>query len=365
MMTNIWQIAAGEPGRDYTALFLEHDVMFMGPGRYGAYDRALYADLAKGGKETASKVGQIRRFSQDVRAGDAVLLRRGYEVKAIGLAHESGYTWSSTFDDVFGWDLQHARRVVWQHHLADQLADLQSQKGLFEGRKQIPTFTAVRDKAVVSPLETVLSELKSREPAPLPPAPPPPLALDAFGEELFTRGVPNDAIDRVLLAIQRQRRLSRWYAQLGPEAHRPTEHEVVAHMILPLLLGLGWSEQLLAVEWRKIDLAGFWGTPTTKERCVLVCEAKVLGHGLQNVFAQAVDYVHKLGLTAAGKILLTDGPRLYLYERQGSEWSETPVGYMNAHLIRTNHLAPAGTNAVDTVVALTPAGVMRPVRDDG
>ena len=362
-MGNVWQIAAGEPGRDYTHLFLKHDLMFMGPGRYGAYDRPLYTGLSKAGRETASKVGQIRRFSQDVRAGDTVLLRHGYEVRAVGLADESGYTWSETFDDVFGWDLQHARRVVWQHQLTDQLADIQRREGLFEGRKQIPTFTAVNDEAVIGPLETVLTGLESRKLAALPSAPPAPLALDAFGEELFSRGVPNEAIDRALLAIQRQRRLSRWYAQLGREARRPTEHEVVAHMTLPLLLGLGWSEQLLAVEWRKIDLAGFWGTPTTEERCVLVCEAKVLGHGLQNVLVQAVNYVHKLGLTAARRILLTDGPRLYLYERQGSEWSETPVGYLNAHLIRTNHLAPADTNAVDTVVALTPAGAMRPVRD--
>ena len=176
--------------------------------------------------------------------------------------------------------------------------------------------------------------------------------------------MPNEAVDKVLLAIQRQRRLSGWYSGQKHKGGRPTEHEVVAHMILPLLLALGWSEQLLAVEWKRIDRAGFWGTPTSEERCVLVCEAKGMGHGLQNVFAQARRYVHGLRLTEVQKILLTDGTRLYLYERRGERWSDEPVGYLNVHLIRTNHLAPADTNAVDTIVALTPAGVTRPLSRD-
>ena len=60
----------------------------------------------------------------------------------------------------------------------------------------------------------------------------------------------------------------------------------MAHIILPLLLALGWSEQLLAVEWQKIDLAAFGSTPTTAKTCVLVCEAEGLGHGLQDVLTR-------------------------------------------------------------------------------
>ena len=33
-MTQVWQIAAGEKDRSYIDLFLNHDVMFMGPGRF-------------------------------------------------------------------------------------------------------------------------------------------------------------------------------------------------------------------------------------------------------------------------------------------------------------------------------------------
>jgi hypothetical protein len=38
-----------------------------------------------------------------------------------------------------------------------------------------------------------------------------------------------------------------------------------------------------------------------------------------------------------------------------------PAGYLNVNLVRTDHLAPVGTNAVDTIVALTPAGAARPL----
>ncbi len=92
---------------------------------------------------------------------------------------------------------------------------------------------------------------------------------------------------------------------------------------------------------------------------MLVCEAKGLGHGLQDVFDQAVKYHRKHRLEACNKILLTDGARLYLYERRDGEWSDRAAGYLNVHFIRKNHLAPPNTNAVDTIVALTPTGVLR------
>jgi hypothetical protein len=136
---------------------------------------------------------------------------------------------------------------------------------------------------------------------------------------------------------------------------------VVAHLILPILIALGWSEQLLAVEWRKIDLAVFNETPTTPERCVLVCEAKGLGHGLHGVFDQAKRYVDKLKLQNCRKILLAEGTRFYLYQREKGFWTDTPIGYINLEKIRKSHIAPPDTNAIETIMALTPAGVMRKV----
>lgn len=360
-MIQIWQIASGDGYRKYTNLFLEHDVMFIGPGKHGPYNEQVYRALVDRNLFSGQRLGMIRSIATKVRPGDIVLLRDAYRVASIGVVEETEYEYDNTFDDVFGWDLQHTRRVIWQRHLDQELANIQREKPLFWRAKQIPTFTKVKDDEILEPIKHLLEKTIDRPINSMPPKLPEPLTLEKLGEELFSKGLPNESVDKVIVAIQRQRRLAKWYEEYGKKSVRPTEHEVVSHMILPLLLALGWSEQLLAVEWHKIDLAAFSRTPTTKENCCLLCEAKELEHGLQQkVFAQATSYARKLKLDNCKKILLTDGIRLYLYQKlKNGEWNELPVGYLNVKLIRTNHIAPANTNAVETIMALTPAGINR------
>lgn len=357
-MLQVWQIAAGEKDRSYIDLFLNYDVMFMGPGRFGNYydHKSEYEFFGRG------IATQLRQFCTEVKDNDIILLRFGAQAKAIGLIKPAkptavrGYLWESAFDDVFGWDLQHARRVVWQHHLTDKLQKIQKKKGLFYYRGS--TFSKVH-KQLENQLRDLFKQCKPRELKPLPSLPKP-LTLEELGTQLFSKGLPNEDVDKFILAIQRQRRLVKWYKENGKQCKRPSEHEVVAHMILPLLLALGWSEQLLAVEWRKVDLAAFGCTPTVPTNCCLVCEAKGYEHGLQNIFTQATTYVKKLGLDNCKKILLTEGTRLYLYKRkENNDWDNVPIGYLNIDFIRTNHIIPANTNAVDTIMALTPAGINR------
>jgi hypothetical protein len=234
---------------------------------------------------------------------------------------------------------------------------VQQKKPIFHYRGS--TFSKV-NKRVQARIEHLFSQFRRRALKAFASALPEPLTFEELGTELFSKGLPNEAVDKAIKAIERQRRLAKWYEKQGKKSERPTEHEVVAHMILPLLLALGWSEQLLAVEWHKIDLAGFWATPTTKDNCCVVCEAKGLGHGLQNIFDQATDYVTKLKLRNCKKILLTDGQRLYLHQRvENGRWDDVPVGYLNINKIRTNHIAPVDTSGVDTIMALTPAGISR------
>jgi len=359
-MTQVWQVAAGEPGRNYTPLFLKYDVMFLGPGRYGPYCEEVYRPLIERGIWTNQKIGTIKRFATKVRPGDIVLLRNGHSVVSVGVVAENGYSHDETFDDVLGWDLQHVQRVIWQEDLSDELKQIQKDGAIYDAiRGPMPMFTSVKNPQIRARVENLFGQCRTRPLKPMPEKIPPPLRLDELGAELFSKGLSNEAVDKVMLAIQRQRRLAKWYDEYGKRSDRPTEHEVVAHMILPLLLALGWSEQLLAVEWHKIDLAAFSCTPTTAESCCLVCEAKGLEHALQQkVFEQAVGYTNKLRLNYCKNILLTDGMRLYRYQREeDGGWNEVPVGYLNVKLIRTDHIAPEGTNAVDTIMALTPAGL--------
>lgn len=357
----VWQMAAGEAGRFYSDIFLKHDVMFLGPGSFGPYEAETYRRAVAEDEAGSGIVSNIASFHDNVQPGEIVLLREGHSVKAIGAVADGNYEWSETFDDVYGWTLQHTRRVVWQEHLNAEIEQLQGSSPLFGHRKQIPTFTRVNDATVLDRVRPFFSQIKQRPLKQLPTPLPKPLSLDEVGQQLFARGVANDAVVKVIAAIERQRRLLGWYQKFGHDSTRPTEHEVVAHTVLPLLLALGWSEQLLAVEWRKIDLAAFWGTPTNEQNCVLVCEAKTRNHGLQGVREQAFNYVKDWKLNACQKVLLTDGGRFYLYTRTSANaaWGDQAVGYFNVEKLRTNHIAPPGTNAIDTIVALTPAAAGR------
>jgi hypothetical protein len=357
----VWQMAAGQAGRFYSDIFLKHDVMFLGPGDFGAYEPDVYRRAVQNNEAKKGIVDNIKSFHDNVQPGEIVLMRNGLKLVGVGLVADAAYEWNETFDDVYGWSLQHTRRVIWQEHLNHEIQRLQAKGLLFESRKQVPTFTRVNDEIILAPLRALFSQLKERPLKPLPRPLPKPLTLDEVGQQLFTRGVANDAVEKVIRAIERQRRLLAWYWEVGKESGRPTEHEVVAHIVLPLLLALGWSEQLLGVEWKKIDLAAFWKTPTIAKNCVMVCEAKTRDHGLQDVREQAYDYIKDLHLTACKTVLVTDGGRFYLYKRNGpgGAWGEQAVGYLNVEKIRTNHLAPPNTNAIDTLVALTPAVACR------
>lgn len=108
----IWQIGTGDSGsRDYTNLFLAHDVMLIGPGDYGRYDddtKEQYLRLP--GREGS----QVKNFCEQPRANDVVSARQGHQVVAVGVIPSNAreHQYLTEFDDVLGWDLQHARRVI-------------------------------------------------------------------------------------------------------------------------------------------------------------------------------------------------------------------------------------------------------------
>lgn len=354
---NIWQVSAGDSRRDFSDLFLKYDLMLAGPGRFGPYDKKLYDRAIAQGLCTQRKIGFVKAFVEKVQAGDIVLLRDKNQFVAIGYIPKESYFHDETYDDIYTWDLQHARRVVWQQHLQ---ADLKKLKLSWGSGKQTSMFSKIKKSHVISAIKPLKIRFENRKLKPLPPKTRS-LSLQEFGEELFSRGLPNNSVDQLIKAIERQRRLIRWYNLHGKVSDRPTEHEIVAHMVLPLLLALGWSEQLLAVEWKRVDLAAFTEAPTGPKNCCLVCEAKRFGHGLQNVFKQASKYVKKHKLRNCQKILLTQGKNLYIYEKSGSSWDDKPVGYLNIDKIRMHYLVPEGTNAVDTIMALTPSGIHRKI----
>jgi hypothetical protein len=272
----IWQIAAGDSARDYTELFLRYDVMLMSPG-----DPGNFIDNKKEYKK--DRMGhQIRSFCQSPKAGDLVLLRYGRVVKAVGIIPDipnDTYFWSETFDDVLGWDSQHVRRVIWDPNAVSVLN--QESKGLFSKLPLQRTFYEVHEERITLLANQLVAKIKKRPLKALPKLKGGAFSQDELGMELFNAGLPNNAVESVLSTILRIKRLASWYST-DKSGNRPSEHEIVAHMISPLLLGMGWSEQLLAIEWNKIDLAFFNKTPTDKQNCIMICEAKQPSESLKS-----------------------------------------------------------------------------------
>lgn len=351
-MVQVWQIAAGTSDRNYSDIFTKYDLMLLGPGYYGDYnDNKL--------NYIKDKEYTVRAFVEKVQPGDVILLRVSDKIVDIGIAHDEGYSWRDIFEDVYGWPLQHVRRVIWQDK-EKELANIQEKMGNIFSNKRYNSFSGVDSNKLRNSIKTYFEEHKVRDLKHLPARLPDKLTLDELGQELFSRGLSNENVEKLIHSIQRLRRLNKWYQGFGKKSGRPAEHEVVAHLILPILISLGWSEQLLAIEWNKIDLAAFSGTPTTKDNCILICEAKGMGHGLQgDVFLQAKKYIDKFVLTNCMKIILAEGTRIYIYDRKDNTWAENPSGYINFNNIRTNHIAPENTNAIDTIMSLTPSGVLR------
>jgi len=347
-MAQLWQIAAGEPTRDYREIFLGHDLMLIGPGSSGPAPHRDYQGLGI--------MGSIGSFESGPKPGDPVLLRVGHDVLAVGfIPEERGYFWEKEFDDVLGWDLQHARRVQWEVDLIEDFIEL---KGVFSTRKQQPTFSRVHivEDSIVQGLAKryLRRELKEL------PKVGPVLSREELGIELFAAGVANEVVDRLISVLEQVKRLSAWYKQPPHADGRPTEHEVVAHILVPLLKSIGWSEQLLGVEWNRVDVAVFDRTPTTKDNCVAVFEAKGLGKPLAEAFTQAKDYVKRLNLAHCRTIVTADGGRLMVYQRKEDRtWDEHPSGYLNCAAPRATHLLPAGTSSAQTLVSLLPGRLGR------
>ncbi len=67
---------------------------------------------------------RVRTLAQEVSIGDVLVLRTAREsISAVGVV-VSNYEYLVQFDDVDGWDLQYARRVLWsrKEHTFNQTA---------------------------------------------------------------------------------------------------------------------------------------------------------------------------------------------------------------------------------------------------
>ena len=301
-MTQVWQISGGPSGRPYTAIFLRHGVGLIGPGDPGPW---------KEGRpdEDYDNSSSVRRFATEPQQGDIVLLRAGNSVvRAVGLI-ASDYQYLPQFDDVNGWDLQHARRIRWSplpqdHDFGQAVFGANARRFGKVDRAEVVDFA--RRFANSPPTNWQTAAL-------------PPLPL----EEEMLHDIPERLRDVVGLAHD--------FSQ-HPFDERVSEDEMIVHLIAPLFRALGWLPEQIAVKWRYVDLALFPHLPRKPENCWLIVEAKYPGVGAEGALDQAKRYAQELNIRR--DILVSDGFRYRLY---AVEQDYQPVAYAN--LIRLKRSA--------------------------
>lgn len=216
------------------------------------------------------------------------------------------YLYVNAFDDVNGWDLQHARRVRWCRLPAEYA---------FAGAAfsaNPPRCSRVWNEAVLDFAERFLNSPPTHwQTAPLPELPAEEPPLDQVPGTL--QGIVAQAADLVPLLQDSQ-----------AFGEHPSEDELIAHFVVPFLRVLGWPPERIAVKWRYIDVAVFRALPRTPENCHFVIEAKRLGAGVKDALDQAKGYVEALGLPR--DVIVTDGIRYRMY---AGERGFAPVAYAN------------------------------------
>ncbi|MBZ5536628.1 MAG: hypothetical protein LAO31_11790 [Acidobacteriia bacterium] len=304
---NIWQVSGGPKNRSYSDVFLRFGVGLIGSGDPGPW-RPDRPDKEFGGS-------YVRRFATLPQIGDVILLRTGVSVvKAIGLV-ASPYQYLPQFDDVNGWDLQHALRIRWSV-LPEEYNFGVSVFGSYPSRFSRVNHLGVEDYAK----RYVKSPPTRWQTADLPTLP---------QEEPFIECVP-DFLQGLVAQVQD---LSSLYWDRRRFGEHPGEDEFVAHYVVPFLRALNWPVECIAVKWRHIDVCVFQSLPRTAENSVFIIEAKRMGQGIEGALAQAKRYLKEIGVSR--DVVVTDGIRYRMYD---ALHGFIPIAYANLTYLKSSAL---------------------------
>lgn len=317
---NIWQIAAGDGNREYSDVFLRFGVILVGPGSHGDYfeNRDIYDD-----KSHCDYRQFYRWFMEDMQTGDLVILKRAYgkqwKIMAVGKVR-SDYFHTEVFEEVDGWALQHCRKVKWKRPADSTIISGLRQGTLFQVKKQTPRDEAqnIWENGVAIQSERI-----------------PELVEDLEDEQLIdllmVNGLSGNDADIITKTIWRIRRLGKWYVSQNREFG---EHEIRTFLIVPLLIALGFPEQRIRIEWKKIDISIFESPfPSEQENPVIILETKRLHDGLRYASDQAKDYLQNYPTCCF--FIVSNGIRYKLFERIEGKWQFR--AYANLLSLKSKH----------------------------
>lgn len=342
---NVWQQAAGDKDRNYVELCMRWGVILNGPGRYGAWPQCT--QLLQESGWGPRKITDLSRFAVQMKEGDIVLLRLGTsDIFGVGIL-VGNYLWDECFGDVDGWDLQHIRRVHWvwrngkdSDHPLLKAWDL----------KQGDTTQLLR---LSGPVYEWLKELDLDEDVPLS-LPPLPLntknivSVQDVSEYLFDRGVASASIATLVDQMDDLQRIAKWYSRVN---QKPSEHETVAYLVIPLLRTLGWTPQRMAVEWRSVDVALFETLPRSDDVLQVVVEAKKMSNSCLSALGQAAAYASTR--SSCKRLIVTDGLRYGIYIKHTDDVFRLHA-YMNIQRLQGVSSIYECAGAPEALWAMTP-----------
>lgn len=284
----IWQISSLAGSASYAEVFIKHGVALIGPGDSGPWHE-YRRDEEFGGPV-------VQRFATEVKEGDVLLLRTASKsIAAVGLV-ASGYLYLDQFDDVYGRDLQHGRRVRWFALPGDYTfpKEVFGIRPTAFSRANSPELRRYVDQFLGSPPI-------AWQTAPLPNLP---------EEEVAVTNVPEPLADTIAQVVD----LVPLYQDPVRFGNIPTEDELVGHFVLPFFKALGWPPELIGIKWRYVDVVLFKNLPRVPENCHLIVEAKRLGAGVEAALEQGQRYLKDMGIRR--DVVVTDGIRYRLYSQE-------------------------------------------------
>jgi hypothetical protein len=273
------------------------------------------------------KLGDLRRFCEELREGDIVVLQAGTSnVYGVGVV-VGGYTWNEEFGDIDGWDYQHVRRVRW-------LWKYDGAPRRFARRTFQPGWTAQ-----VTDVEPVLEWLQSlavdpetwRRPLRELPAASRDSSWAEISGYLFERGVAQGVVENLEGRTGKVARLAGWYQR----TRCPSKAEVTARLVVPLLTALGWTPEKMAVDWNGADVALFACLPREERGLTAVVEVKPCGEFSLAMRSGEAGIRGRRGRgEACTRLIVTNGWLYGVYLKKDGAFAEKPDAYLNLTRMR-------------------------------
>lgn len=317
---NTWQIGTGDDTRMYHDIFIKYGVALVGPGdpgKEGDSNTKLYYNNNPQIKNWGATLKEIKK-------GEWIIARKGKQIiLAVGQVLEE-YNYSHLFWDIEGWDLQHYIKVKWYKPKTVNGVIEFSTKPLGQSTLQGCYNPVVFAEIYKIEFEEVKNDFEVED-----------FYLSKainhiqIIDALIHEGVRIQDAENIGNTINRIVRLTDWYLINDFET---LEAEIVAFLVTPLLIALGWSEQKIKIEYNYIDIAlfnkSFNGDYSLTPQIII--EVKTFSNGLAFTDDQIKKYASKY--PNCKKFITTNGFRYKYFEKMNNEL--VYMGYFN--LIKLN-----------------------------